>query len=150
MVIPATCKQHPARALAEAGIETGGNRMDKKILDEINALNEKRTPGEWHSHKPEKSNGYIYIDDEYSHLGTVATCYTRSAEADAAYIVACCNAAPALVAEIEQLNQKIDAADHLLESISLWLWKNTGIPDPMWIDQYKLVCNLFEPKGGEK
>jgi collagenase-like PrtC family protease len=57
--------------------------------------------------------------------------------------------------EIYMLNElnlkRIEAASDLLESISVWLWKIQGLqPEPMWVDQFKSVCNLFEQQLPEE
>lgn len=46
---------------------------------------------------------------------------------------------------ISKLEGKINVASDLLESISLWFYKNVGNPDPFWACQFESVCNLFEP-----
>jgi hypothetical protein len=49
-------------------------------------------------------------------------------------------------ARVQELDKQTEAAGDLLESISMWLWKIQGLqPEPMWVDQFKSVCNLFEP-----
>ena len=51
-----------------------------------------------------------------------------------------------LQARVVELDKQTEAVGDLLESISMWLWKIQGLqPEPMWVDQFKSVCNLFEP-----
>jgi len=47
----------------------------------------------------------------------------------------------------DKLEAKITAAGDLLEQISVWLWKNQGMPEPMWADQFEAVCRMFEPEA---
>ena len=72
-------------------------------LAELDALDAKRTPGPYVA----PLSGYVVEDTSGQRRG-VADCRSQSgdirvAEADAAYIVAACNALPALVREVERL-----------------------------------------------
>ena len=45
---------------------------------------------------------------------------------------------------ISKLEGKVNVASDLLESISLWFYKNVGNPDPFWTCQFVSACKLFE------
>lgn len=45
---------------------------------------------------------------------------------------------------ISKLEGKVNVASDLLESISLWFYKNVGNPDPFWTCQFESACKLFE------
>ena len=52
-----------------------------------------------------------------------------------------------LKAEKTKLDAKIRAAGHLLEQISVWMWKNKiKQPDLAWSAEYISVCQMFEPE----
>lgn len=45
---------------------------------------------------------------------------------------------------ISKLEEKVNVASDLLESISLWFYKNVGNPDPFWACKFESACKLFE------
>ena len=51
-----------------------------------------------------------------------------------------------LLHEIEEKDEKLDRLDSLLESISLWMYKQQGSPLPLWEDEFREVCQMMEPK----
>lgn len=44
--------------------------------------------------------------------------------------------------------QRVEVAGNLLESMSAWFYKRSGMEEPSWAEQYKSVCQLFEPPDG--
>jgi len=51
-----------------------------------------------------------------------------------------------LLHEIEEKDEKLDRLDSLLESISLWMYKQQGSPLLQWADEFQAVCQMMEPK----
>ena len=51
---------------------------------------------------------------------------------------------------ISKLEGKVNVASDLLESISLWFYKNVGNPDPFWTCQFVSACKLFENSEEDK
>ena len=45
-----------------------------------------------------------------------------------------------------EMEAKLDRLDGLLESISLWMYKQQGTPLPPWEDEFREVCQMMEPK----
>jgi hypothetical protein len=48
-----------------------------------------------------------------------------------------------------KLQAEIEKVEKLMESISLWFYKNQSSPDPMWKDEFIEVCQLLEPGNKE-
>ena len=99
--------------------------MTQQELDALKALAAKATPGPWessHSIDPPSNDDY-HPDNpnrEGWSEGPIVTGVYRDVkaqvEADARYIAAACNAAPALVAEVERLTARVAELEIALEA----------------------------------
>jgi hypothetical protein len=107
----------------------------KTELREFIALSETITPGEWTSYRPERSNGFYYIDHKENQQ--VAVCYSENSGQNATFIARSRNISPAMAecllvaidtaldceswdADLRKMYLRPDAERVLQQILNLW------------------------------
>lgn len=82
------------------------------------------TAGNWRYYKPKNSNGFYYVDTEFSTGGEIATCYFENTEANARLIAAAPEMLDALIEGIKKNAKNGTPVECMYEAVE----KATGKP----------------------